>query len=128
MHDPEGQLLEYAQYLPDSLHSLDRGKHLGEHRISQYLWKATATVQDITAERTFVSRHSWAAKEPAGTSPARGWAVVAAGGTVEMYSLTPSEHQEVAKAIVEEVHDQVPVISGTGFDRSIAENDTKSRA
>jgi catechol 2,3-dioxygenase-like lactoylglutathione lyase family enzyme len=29
MHDPEGQLLEYTQYLPGSLHSESRGKHLG---------------------------------------------------------------------------------------------------
>jgi 5-dehydro-4-deoxyglucarate dehydratase len=42
-------------------------------------------------------------------------AVVAVGGTGEMYSLTPSEHCQVVKAIVEEVRDRVPVISGTGF-------------
>jgi 5-dehydro-4-deoxyglucarate dehydratase len=47
-------------------------------------------------------------------------AVVAAGGTGEMYSLTPSEHGEVVKTIVNEVHGQVPVISGTGFNRTIA--------
>jgi len=47
-------------------------------------------------------------------------AVVAAGGTGEMYSLTPSEHQEVVKATVEEVHGKVPVIAGTGFNRQIA--------
>ncbi len=47
-------------------------------------------------------------------------AVVAAGGTGEMYSLTPLEHQEVVKATVEEVHGKVPVIAGTGFNRQIA--------
>lgn len=46
-------------------------------------------------------------------------AIVAAGGTGEMYSLTPSEHGEVVKAIVEEVDHRVPVICGTGFNRQI---------
>jgi len=38
IHDPEGQLLEYTQYLLGSLHSLDQGKHLGEHWISEHLY------------------------------------------------------------------------------------------
>jgi catechol 2,3-dioxygenase-like lactoylglutathione lyase family enzyme len=53
MHDPEGQLLEYTQYLPDSLHSMDHAKHLGEHRISDHLLEATTWVKDIQAERAF---------------------------------------------------------------------------
>jgi len=47
-------------------------------------------------------------------------AVVAAGGTGEMYSLTPSEHREVVKVVVEEAGGHVPVISGTRFSRQIA--------
>jgi 5-dehydro-4-deoxyglucarate dehydratase len=47
-------------------------------------------------------------------------AIVAAGGTGEMYSLTPSEHGEVVKAVVEEADGEVPIISGTGFNRQIA--------
>ena len=47
-------------------------------------------------------------------------AVVSAGGTGEMYSLTPLEHQEVIQATVEEVSGRVPVICGTGFNRQIA--------
>lgn len=53
MHDPEGQLLEYTQYLPDSLHSMDHARHLGEHRISDHLLEATTRVKDIQAERAF---------------------------------------------------------------------------
>jgi hypothetical protein len=30
LHDPDGQLIEYTQYLPGSLHSNDAGKHLGD--------------------------------------------------------------------------------------------------
>jgi 5-dehydro-4-deoxyglucarate dehydratase len=47
-------------------------------------------------------------------------AIVAAGGTGEMYSLTPAELLSVVKTIVEEVRGQVPVISGTGFNRQMA--------
>jgi 5-dehydro-4-deoxyglucarate dehydratase len=46
-------------------------------------------------------------------------AVVAAGGTGELYSLTPAEHLEVVKATVEEVAGRAPVIAGTGFNRQI---------
>jgi 5-dehydro-4-deoxyglucarate dehydratase len=47
-------------------------------------------------------------------------AIVAAGGTGEMYSLTPSEHLEVVRAVVEGVNGRVPVIAGTGFSRQLA--------
>jgi 5-dehydro-4-deoxyglucarate dehydratase len=47
-------------------------------------------------------------------------AIVAAGGTGEMYSLTQSEHQEVVKATVEEVRGRIPVIAGTGFNQRMA--------
>ena len=46
-------------------------------------------------------------------------AVVAAGGTGELYSLTPAEHLEVVKATVEEVKGACPVIAGVGYNRSI---------
>ncbi len=46
-------------------------------------------------------------------------AIVAAGGTGELYSLTPSEHLAVVRAIVEEVSGRIPVISGTGFNYKI---------
>jgi 5-dehydro-4-deoxyglucarate dehydratase len=47
-------------------------------------------------------------------------AVVAAGGTGECYSLSPVEHGEVVRAIVEEVGGRAPVITGTGFNRTLA--------
>ncbi|HEV3026213.1 MAG TPA: dihydrodipicolinate synthase family protein, partial [Planctomycetota bacterium] len=46
-------------------------------------------------------------------------AVVAAGGTGELYSLTPAEHGEVVQATVEEVQGACPVIAGVGYNRSI---------
>lgn len=47
-------------------------------------------------------------------------AVVAAGGTGEMYSLTPVEHLEVVRATVEEASGRVPVMAGVGFNRQLA--------
>jgi 5-dehydro-4-deoxyglucarate dehydratase len=47
-------------------------------------------------------------------------AVVAAGGTGEMYSLTPEEHGEVVQATTEEVSGRVPVIAGVGFNGAVA--------
>jgi 5-dehydro-4-deoxyglucarate dehydratase len=42
-------------------------------------------------------------------------AIVAAGGTGEIYALTPAEHLEIVRAAVEESHGRVPVIAGAGF-------------
>src|SRR4029078_4246132 len=42
-------------------------------------------------------------------------AIVAAGGTVDLSSLTPAEHLDVVGTIVEEARGKVPVIAGTGF-------------
>jgi catechol 2,3-dioxygenase-like lactoylglutathione lyase family enzyme len=53
LRDPEGQLVEYTQYLPGSLHWEDRGKHLGEERIAHQLHGITIPVKDANAERDF---------------------------------------------------------------------------
>jgi 5-dehydro-4-deoxyglucarate dehydratase len=47
-------------------------------------------------------------------------AIVAPGGTGEMYSLTAEEHLAVTRAAVEECDGRVPVISGVGFNAAIA--------
>jgi 5-dehydro-4-deoxyglucarate dehydratase len=47
-------------------------------------------------------------------------AVVAAGGTGELYSLTPEEQLNVVKTVVEEVDGKAPVIAGVGFNSEIA--------
>ena len=53
LHDPEGQVVEYTQYLPSSLHAEDRGKHLGEHRVSTRLQAAVLPAKDLADEQTF---------------------------------------------------------------------------
>jgi 5-dehydro-4-deoxyglucarate dehydratase len=47
-------------------------------------------------------------------------AVVAAAGTGELYSLTPTEHLAVVKTVVKEVKGRVPVLAGTGFNPPLA--------
>jgi 5-dehydro-4-deoxyglucarate dehydratase len=47
-------------------------------------------------------------------------AIVAAGGTGELYSLSPAEHLAVVRTAVEEVGGRVPVIAGVGFNVPIA--------
>lgn len=47
-------------------------------------------------------------------------AVVAAGGTGEMYSLTPAEYLQVVKTTVETINGRAPVIAGVGFNQAMA--------
>jgi len=53
MHGPDNQLLEYTQYLPDSLHSQDHGKHLSPRRISSHLLATTTAAKDLAVERSY---------------------------------------------------------------------------
>jgi len=55
LHNPEGQLLEYTQYLPGSLHDADRGQHLGGNRISTYLLAASTPATNLAVQREFYS-------------------------------------------------------------------------
>lgn len=47
-------------------------------------------------------------------------AIVAPGGTGEMYSLTPEEHREVVRTVVGVCGSRIPVIAGVGFNAAIA--------
>src|ERR1051325_10479421 len=42
-------------------------------------------------------------------------AIIAAGGTGELYSLTPAEHLQVVKATIETVQNKTPVLAAAGF-------------
>lgn len=53
MKDPEGQTIEYTQYMPGSRHFEDRGKHLGAQRVAQVMVGATSPARDAVAIRTF---------------------------------------------------------------------------
>src|SRR5262245_50992757 len=47
-------------------------------------------------------------------------AIVAAGGTGELYSLTPAEYLRVIELTALAVEDRVPVIAGVGFGQRLA--------
>jgi catechol 2,3-dioxygenase-like lactoylglutathione lyase family enzyme len=53
LHDPEAKIVEYIQYLPGSLHAEDKGKHLGQHRVSTRLQVAVSPVKEIGVEQPF---------------------------------------------------------------------------
>src|SRR4051812_39653726 len=47
-------------------------------------------------------------------------AIIAAGGTGELYSLTPAEHQQVVRATVEQIGGKILVLAAAGFNPAIA--------
>ncbi len=53
MVGPENQNIEYTQYLPGSLHSEDRSKHLGKDRLSEHLKTVAVKMQDTAAAEAF---------------------------------------------------------------------------
>jgi rhamnogalacturonyl hydrolase YesR/catechol 2,3-dioxygenase-like lactoylglutathione lyase family enzyme len=53
MKDPEGQTIEYTQYMPGSRHFVDRGRHLGAKRVAQIMVGATSPARDAAAIRAF---------------------------------------------------------------------------
>jgi len=44
--DPDGHLVEFVQFMPGSLHSLDFGKHLPDTRVSDHIIHVGVTVKD----------------------------------------------------------------------------------
>jgi catechol 2,3-dioxygenase-like lactoylglutathione lyase family enzyme len=53
LKDPEGRVTEFAQYLPASRHDVDRGKHLGAHRISDQLQGVEFAATDLATDQQF---------------------------------------------------------------------------
>jgi len=53
MKDPEGQTIEYTQYMPGSRHFEDRGKHLGSKRVALLMVGATSPARDAAVIRAF---------------------------------------------------------------------------
>lgn len=100
LHDPEGQLLEYAQYMPGSLHSLDHGKHLGERRISERLVQATATVKDIKAEHAFFVEKL--AFKAAASDETELYVAGNSGDKVELRHETPAAKPRIVFAVANE--------------------------
>jgi len=53
IHDPDGNMIEFMQYLPGSKFSSDFGKHLPANRISQHIIHVGAIVKDRAAADHF---------------------------------------------------------------------------
>ena len=53
LRGPEGQNIEYTQYMPASKHTLDRGQHLGADRIAQEMYAVGLPMQDLPAAMSF---------------------------------------------------------------------------
>ena len=53
LSDPEGRVTEFTQYMPGSRHTLDQGKHLGEHRVSELMSGFELPVPDLETARKF---------------------------------------------------------------------------
>jgi catechol 2,3-dioxygenase-like lactoylglutathione lyase family enzyme len=53
MNDPDNRTTEFTQYMPGSRHTLDKGLHLGDHRISTQLLGFSLPVPDLDAARKF---------------------------------------------------------------------------
>jgi catechol 2,3-dioxygenase-like lactoylglutathione lyase family enzyme len=53
LEGPEKQNIEYTQYMPGSLHSNDRGKHLGANRISSQVVAVSVAMEDPLAAEAF---------------------------------------------------------------------------
>ena len=55
-HDPEGQTLEFTQYMPGSLHYEARGKYLGANRVGDKMVRPTVPVKDLDSEHSFYKK------------------------------------------------------------------------
>jgi len=53
LKDPEGETIEYTQYLPGSRHWEDRGKHLGGNRVATVMLGAVSPARDAALVRGF---------------------------------------------------------------------------
>lgn len=53
IRDPDGQLVEFLEYQPDSLHTGAAGKALGKGRISDHLMHAGVTARNLEASLAF---------------------------------------------------------------------------
>ena len=98
--DPEDRLLEYTQYLPGSLHSEDRGKHLGSHPVSRDLLRASIPVKNVTSERIFYTEKLGFA-EVSANGAVRLRLPGNSGEEVELQAIAPSAKPRIVFAVAD---------------------------
>ncbi|HEX8712874.1 MAG TPA: VOC family protein [Terracidiphilus sp.] len=67
LKDPDGRTTEFTQYMPGSLHTEDRGKHLGSNRVSDTLLGFDLPVQNIKAAQDFYNQLGFQVESSDGT-------------------------------------------------------------
>jgi catechol 2,3-dioxygenase-like lactoylglutathione lyase family enzyme len=92
MVGPEQQNIEYTQYMPGSLHSKDKGQHLGANRISTEIFGVSLRMEDPVVARAFYEQNlgfheSRNALEP-GLIP-----LLLPGNSGEVVEITPNPDQ-----------------------------------
>jgi catechol 2,3-dioxygenase-like lactoylglutathione lyase family enzyme len=101
MHGPDDQLLEYTQYMPESLHSLDHGKHLGD-RISTHMLEATTPVHNLPVERAYYTDRL--AFKSAGSDGNELYIAGSSGDKVELQAALPDAKPHVMFAVANVRH------------------------
>jgi catechol 2,3-dioxygenase-like lactoylglutathione lyase family enzyme len=71
LHDTEGRMVEFTEYLPGSLHFEDRGKHLGKQPIARHLVEAGFSVDDVLCRVLFIRENLHLRKLPTRIMPSR---------------------------------------------------------
>jgi catechol 2,3-dioxygenase-like lactoylglutathione lyase family enzyme len=66
LKDPEGRVTEFTEYMPGSRHTLDRGLHLGQNRVSGQLLGFELPVADLAAARKFYLNLGFDVKDAVG--------------------------------------------------------------
>ena len=66
MKDPEGRVTEFTQYMPGSRHTLDKGLHLGEGRLSDELMGFDLPVREGAAQKEFYTDLGFEAEDTNG--------------------------------------------------------------
>lgn len=113
MRGPEEQNLEYTQYMPGSMHTNDRGKHLGAGRISDRIVAVSIEMQNTKAAREYyLSKLAFTLAEPAVPSTGSGhiWLALPGqtgerveisprvpGGAFQIYFAVPDLHRAAAE-------------------------------
>ncbi len=80
LRGPEGQNIEYTQYMPDSKHTLDKGQHLGANRISEEMYGVALGMRDLPSAMKFYKEQLGF-----GTLAGRADVLVIPGSTQEIY-------------------------------------------
>jgi catechol 2,3-dioxygenase-like lactoylglutathione lyase family enzyme len=87
------QTIEYTQYLPDSLHSSDQGKHLGPDRVAEKLIAVSLPMADPSSARDFyINQLNF---KPIANDPMSLHMPGESGQEVEIMPATPGSHARI---------------------------------